>query len=541
MLSNLAALFENLRSRNEFKRKAAVQELGKAAESGAQIIGALTTARDSDPHADVRQAAAQALQAPVHQAYLAAHPDWAEQAAAEAHQQRLMPNADLRQLQQALKSKSRDEQLRAVYTIRHLRRQDALPDLVAAATSFSLLMTLQGGRSPDRKQAKALLLPVLEALVELGEPAAPDAKWTGFLKTGTATLAAHVRWSDEQKDLDDEEAQVNLKLVRCLLALGGPAAVSSLEGAFKAVFSPTDVTKNPTVSHLRYAVAAGELAVEEARAGAIAAWLCRSALTDEQRWTPKSSPGLAAGLLWAGFGTLLTAVINSFVEGVARDMAARETVEVRSLLLLTPEAVAPHALDQATDQTRLLTALHAYATGLTRLGAAHPAVFQAELARGPRPLIRALLGLALALNGDREAHGLLRRLTDSISPEDWLIKILANEGLIVLANSAAGAELVPLAAQVAALADHDRRVRTSVAYLLLGTRNPAYLPHLAKLADADEAALRRAALPALFALAQAGEAAAGKTLNGLAEFDRDKAVREEAKQLQSKLKGPAGA
>ncbi len=536
MPSNLTAAFENLGSRNEFKRKSAVQELAQAAESSAPIIAALMAARESDPHADVRQAAAQALLAPVHRAFLEAHPDWADQAAAEAHQRQLMPNADMRQLQAALKSKSREEQLRAIYTIRHFRRLEALPDLAAAATSFSMLMSLQGGRAPDRQQAKALLLPILEALSDLGGPAQPDAKWQGFLKTGLAALASHIRASDEQKDLGDDEAQLNLKLARCLMAIGGPVGA---EGVGKALFSPVDVTKSTATSHLRYVVAVDQLALDEARVRAALPWLFRGAVTDEERWTPKTNVGLAAGLLWAGFGTLLTTLVNSFVDGVARDLAARETVSVRSLLLLTPEAVAPNALAAASDQTRLLTAMHAYGTGLAKLAAAFPALIQAELARAQKPILRALLGFALALNDDPEVYALLRRLAVSISRDDWMIKLLANEGLIALANSAAGAGRVPEAEQVAALADHDLRISTSIAYVLLGTRNAAYLPHVAKLAGSDEAALRRAALPAVFGLAQSGDATARQTLAGLAQLDRDKEVREEAKKLVARLAGPA--
>ena len=61
-------------------RRSAALELGSLGISDSRIIRALTVAEASDPHPDVRRAAAGSLRAPVHKEYLQQHPDVVESA-----------------------------------------------------------------------------------------------------------------------------------------------------------------------------------------------------------------------------------------------------------------------------------------------------------------------------------------------------------------------------------------------------------------------------------------------------------------------------
>lgn len=59
-------------------REAAAKLLGNVETGDPRIVRALIAASGSDPHLDVRGAAAKSLRAPVHQEYLQKHPDLAE-------------------------------------------------------------------------------------------------------------------------------------------------------------------------------------------------------------------------------------------------------------------------------------------------------------------------------------------------------------------------------------------------------------------------------------------------------------------------------
>ncbi len=68
-------------------RYRAAHGLGNVEESSPRILRALTVAQKSDPHSDVRRAAAGSLRAPVHQEYLRQHPEVVAAAAESALQQ----------------------------------------------------------------------------------------------------------------------------------------------------------------------------------------------------------------------------------------------------------------------------------------------------------------------------------------------------------------------------------------------------------------------------------------------------------------------
>ena len=67
-----------------FQRRQAALSLGQVSATSEEILRALIAAETLDDHAGVRTAASQALQAPVHRAYLEAHPDFQSQAAKQA-------------------------------------------------------------------------------------------------------------------------------------------------------------------------------------------------------------------------------------------------------------------------------------------------------------------------------------------------------------------------------------------------------------------------------------------------------------------------
>lgn len=65
-----------------YQRRDAANALGKLEESSEDIVMALLVAKESDTNIDVRQAAAAALEAPVHQRYIQAHPEVVQNAKA---------------------------------------------------------------------------------------------------------------------------------------------------------------------------------------------------------------------------------------------------------------------------------------------------------------------------------------------------------------------------------------------------------------------------------------------------------------------------
>jgi hypothetical protein len=71
---SIAQALKDLRSGLFYGRRNAAETLGKLDESSGEIVKALLVARDSDANDEVRDAAAAALQAPVHQGFLLAHP-----------------------------------------------------------------------------------------------------------------------------------------------------------------------------------------------------------------------------------------------------------------------------------------------------------------------------------------------------------------------------------------------------------------------------------------------------------------------------------
>ena len=76
-------------------RLSAIRSLGQLPTSSEQVVHALITARETDAHPQVRSAATEALFAPVHQAFIQAHPDFVNatvaQAQAMAQQQDRVP------------------------------------------------------------------------------------------------------------------------------------------------------------------------------------------------------------------------------------------------------------------------------------------------------------------------------------------------------------------------------------------------------------------------------------------------------------------
>jgi hypothetical protein len=184
---------------------------------------------------------------------------------------------------------------------------------------------------------------------------------------------------------------------------------------------------------------------------------------------------------------------------------------------------------------RFLTALHAYGTSFAKLAEQYPQLVQSEFTQRQRPLEKSVLGFALAVNGDPTIRETLRQLSSSRLEDDWSIKILAYEGLIALANHERTAAGVTIEEQIAALGDQDRRVSTVIAYVMSRTGNPIYWSYLTQLADSTESSLRTVALPALSSLAEGGDASAHGKLRSMAEQDKDKDVRESARQYLSQL------
>lgn len=78
-LNPTAQLLQDIRSGLSFKRREAANGLRNVAESSEEIVSALLLARECDTNEDVKKAASSALEAPVHQAMLEQHPDWALQ------------------------------------------------------------------------------------------------------------------------------------------------------------------------------------------------------------------------------------------------------------------------------------------------------------------------------------------------------------------------------------------------------------------------------------------------------------------------------
>jgi hypothetical protein len=452
-----------------------------------------------------------------------------------------MNTLDPKQLKIALKSKSREEQIRAVDTIQQVQPADGIPILLGALNNFTMARSFMQGRVSDRKHNKDFALHILKALCDLTATVHdldPTVRKTieGQIVTYYGT---YIRPSDEKKDHDDAEFRLNVSIYSQLAILASRfgtkrlGADATLESVYKACFGWS--YEEPS-SHLRYATVADEIVTDEAQVKVALPLLLQELTGAEHLWARKSQHlGLAAGLLLAGFGTLLTTAIVTITKGMASGLAARQLDKAQSFLLLSPESINPRAFQSMSDPVRFLTALHAYGTGFAKLAEHYPDLVHNEFTQHQRSLEKSVLGFALAVNGNPTIRETLRRLSASTLEDDWSSKILAYEGLIALANHDRTADSVTIDEQIAALGDKDLRVRTAVAYVMSRTGNQIYWPHLAQLADSTESSLRKVALPALLSLAEGGDASADGKLRSISEQDKDKEVRESARQYLSQL------
>lgn len=301
------------------------------------------------------------------------------------------------------------------------------------------------------------------------------------------------------------------------------ARLNSADLAMKALKLLTEPSKHDKVGiNLQFVLQAAEICGTEALT-----YLCKNIMKERRRWNPGISylivyPDPIALLVTVSTSVAYNLLVRAKIASKGKSMAA---------LMVTPQTVEPQVLKEIPLQTRMMLALHCYSTALATIASRDPGSVQAQLALWKKPLEQAIISLSLAQNGVLSVESRLKQLC---SHSDWIVRLLAYEGLVVLADFASK---TPEPDQLAALQDRDLRVRTAVAHVMASTGNLTYAPHILALADASDRKQCRAILPVIAVLASAGHKPSVTKLHELAEKVPDDMIRRDAGVILGNLKG----
>ncbi|MBN1875119.1 MAG: hypothetical protein JXA33_12875, partial [Anaerolineae bacterium] len=357
----------------------------------------------------------------------------------------------LRQVEQSEKKFPLD----AVQKLGYLQSSAAVPVLLDLYKRF---------RKGWRDNLETLV--ILEALIDIGDPAAVDVAsklariyYQNFLPVTVNCHYALVRLGEQEK------AWQSLRLWS----------------------SPNREDK--TGYNLRYVIQLGELGKAEDVAA-----LTRCIMEEKKRW----DVGIGYNVwLFDPVTFLVTAAASVAYNVIGRAILNSQGRNAASWMV-SPLTLDPSEFEKLTGQLRKMIALHCYGTALVSLGQRHRKTLQEEFCKCKKPLERAVLGLALGELGYATVADTLRTLSED---SDWSTRILAYEGLVALV---AHSETVKSSECLRALKDSDQRVRVAVAKVLADTQNPVYVPALVKLLNTQDNKQLEAYRPVVAQLARNG-------------------------------------
>lgn len=275
--------------------------------------------------------------------------------------------------------------------------------------------------------------------------------------------------------------------------------------------------------NLRFVLAAGEVAISVGP-GTAASLVCENIEREKKLWKPGLSWGYLlsfsdpVSLLVSG-GLSLAATVASNV--IRHSVLTNEGQQAASLMV-SSDMVESAAFQELPEQAKMTIALHCYSTALASISKGDLSPVRAQLVNRQKPIEQAVISLALAQSGDASVKNVLERLCGN---SDWVVRLLAYEGLIMLAAISAQP---PTASQLMGLQDRDVRVKVSVASIMASTKNPVYHPHILTLANSNDEKSLQAVLPVIARLAQNGNQPARSKLVELAQRHSSRDIRKAA-------------
>lgn len=383
---------------------------------------------------------------------------------------------EFQSLMARLESAEKDFPLDAVQKLGQLQSAAAVPALLA----------LYKRRDKGLRDHPELFV-ILEALVHIGDPAA-------------VTIATKLASGYNRTSL--------LVTLKCHEALARLGKRTEALRSVRSLCSPE--REDTSARNLRYVVQLGQWGEAED-----IALLSNCIMQEKRRWDP------GIGYLITTFDPisfLVTATFSVAYNVIGRVIIAQQGKNNAAWMVSTDDLI-PERLEKLPGQVRKMIALHCYSTALSDLGQRHLAALQDEWRKRKKPLECAVLGLALAQNGD---GAVAKNLETLRADSDWGVRILAYEGLIALAQeSGPVAESLPLRA----LQDEDLRVRVAIAKIMADSQNPAYVPPLLEAVNVNDKKQRQALTPIVAQLARQGAPSARARLQLLANGDPDAEVR----------------
>ncbi len=369
--------------------------------------------------------------------------------------------------------------LRAVQTLGQLQSRVAVPALL------DRFKKLRKGLKDNVE-----LLIVLEALVDIGDPAA--------VKEISKTAR---RWRHASLPITSN----------CIQALHRLGAHQDVDSFFVMLCWPP--TENDGKGHnLRYILQYGEILQDTSEIS----YLTQKIRNERKIWKTRIGFGY---LIFDPVTLIISAVFASASILMQKYIITRDSErgKEQAATMVFPWMLDPLEFKKLPSQVRLMIAMHCYSTALTKIARRDHATIQTEFKKRRKPIERAVIGLALAQTGDASVLETLAKLSKN---RDWPVRILAYEGLMALNNVTRDISL-----SLQALQDRDLQVRVAVAQAMANSENPAYIPYILQLADAKDRKQRRAIVSVIAQLAQSGIPQAQKKLQRMAK-DRDKRVRE---------------
>lgn len=402
-----------------------------------------------------------------------------------------------------VKNNSGEQQFQAIERLGQLGSRAAIPALLDLFGKWAKVLTFR---------VEALL--VLEALVEIGAPdVVPQLSKLSKLaaqSAGTFVIVPENLGGKDWTPVYEFDATVH-SLINALVRLNRLDVAAKY---FEPLIKPDKHDKNGI--NLRFVLEAAEIC----GVGAISP-LCGNIMKEKSRW----DPGIGYLIVYPDPLALLVTVAMSVGSNLLNRAMITSQGQSAAALMVPHKTVDPKVLKDMPLQARKIVALHCYSTALATIASRDSAPVKAELSVRKKPLERAVISLALAQNGDPSVGSVLKQLR---SDSDWTVRLLAYEGLIVLADVAGRA---PGPDQLAALQDSDVRVRTAVARVMVSTGDATYAPHILTLTDSSDKKQRKAVLPVIAILASTGHQPAVVKLQQLAQGDPDEQVREGARAI----------
>jgi hypothetical protein len=401
-----------------------------------------------------------------------------------------------------------------------------------------------------RIKSKEKLLGILKHLSTLPNPSKTVSK--DLKKIARNHIASNILWSTDNAFYNKNEFILNLEITKVLHSLD--SYFESENASLVRLFKLPDENSKQLRTHLEYLTLINKYIDREENAIKASHSIIIQIPSERQTWV-KAAPSKSMGKTLiteaikekAGISPIADTVggmlLDSFKTGMERGgifNSFLEQVTKEDSITITPSDFSDFSFDLLPIQVKCLKVMHGYVFALYSLYNRFPEII-------PNPSVfskfnelqLAVIGNSLALLGNDHLASKLSEITKS---DDWLVRLLAFEGMITLTSNSNSDFHISTQDIHNGLLDEDFFVSSYLLIKLSKTSDPLYAQLLMNLSESFEtkdSSEQGVWLIVFFNLAKFDNQSAKEKLNLVAKNNQDKSVRKEAANLLELLLNPS--